>query len=101
MGNNKSVTTKMQANHWRFQLPYGCGSTTRGAAPNRSRPGLHSELLDAAIRHPAATMVVEFVENTLNTNKMQLLPSNYVKMHCHINWHCHNELGFYLIPHHI
>ena len=26
---------------------------------------------------PAATMVGEFVENTLNTNKTQLLPSNY------------------------
>jgi len=26
---------------------------------------------------PAATMVEEFVENTLNTNKTQLLPSNY------------------------
>jgi hypothetical protein len=26
---------------------------------------------------PAATMVDEFVENTLNTNKTQLLPSNY------------------------
>ena len=31
------------------------------------------------LRHivPAATMVEEFVENTLNTNKTQLLPSNY------------------------
>ena len=26
---------------------------------------------------PAATMVKKFVENTLNTNKTQLLPSNY------------------------
>ena len=26
---------------------------------------------------PAATMVDEFVENTLNTTKLQLLPSNY------------------------
>jgi len=26
---------------------------------------------------PAATMVDEFVENTLNTNKTQLLPRNY------------------------
>ena len=26
---------------------------------------------------PAAVMVDEFVETTLNTNKMQILPSNY------------------------
>jgi len=36
------------------------------------------------LRHiaPAATTVDKFVENTLNTNKTQLLPSNYGTFDC-------------------
>ena len=33
---------------------------------------------------PAATMVDEFVENTLNTNKTHLLPSNYGTFDCQL-----------------
>jgi hypothetical protein len=44
----------MQANRWRFRLPYGCGGTTRVASPVRAHPWLHLEPLDAAIgRVPA------------------------------------------------
>jgi len=54
---------------------------TRGALPNRARPGLHWKPLDAAIGQvpapPAAAMVNEFVETTQNTNKTQLLASNF------------------------
>ena len=39
----------MQANSWRFRLPYGCGGTTRGASPDRAHPGLHSEPLDGGM----------------------------------------------------
>ena len=55
----------------------------RGASPDGAHPGLHSKPLDAAIGRvpapycPAAIMVNKFVENTLNTNKTQLLTSNY------------------------
>jgi hypothetical protein len=57
----------------------------RGASPDGAHPGLRSKPLDwmpplvKCLRRiaPAATMVNEFVENTLNTNKTQLLTSNY------------------------
>ena len=73
----------MQANRWQFLLPCGCGGTSQGTSPDRACPGLHLEPLDAtwasAWRRiaPAAVMVDEFVKTTLNTNKTQLLPSNY------------------------
>ncbi len=53
-----------------------------GAFLNRARPGLHWKPLDAAGKclcciAPAAAMVNKFVETTQNTNKKQLLASNY------------------------
>jgi hypothetical protein len=39
----------MQANQWQFRLPWQCNGMTRGASPDRARPGLHSKPLDAAI----------------------------------------------------
>ena len=73
----------MQANCWQFRLPWcGCGGTRRIALPNRAHPGLHLDYmppLGKCLRRiaPAAAMVDGFVETTLNTNKTQLLPSNY------------------------
>ena len=65
--------------------PWQCSGTTRGASPDRELPGLRSKPLDVAIGirsvpapyRPAAAMVNEFVETTQNTNKTQLLASNY------------------------
>jgi len=82
----KSATTKMKANRWQFRLPWQCSHTIWGASLNRACPGLHwKPLLYASISigkclcriTQAAAMVNEFVENTQNTNKTQLLASNY------------------------
>jgi hypothetical protein len=73
----------MQANRQRFRLPWRCSGTTRGASPNGAHPGLHLKPLDAAsvecLRRIAlaAAMVNELEQNTQNTNKTQLLASNY------------------------
>jgi hypothetical protein len=45
----KLATTTMKANHWQFRLPWRCSGTTRGALPNRARPGLQWKPLDASI----------------------------------------------------
>ena len=49
VGNNKSTTTKIQANHWQFQLPCGCSGTTRVALPDGGHSWLHVKPLDATI----------------------------------------------------
>jgi hypothetical protein len=84
MGNNKLATTKkMQANCWRFRLPYGCGGTTRAHRPIEHVQGFTQNYwmppLGKCMRHiaPAAVMVNKFVETTQNTNKTQLIASNY------------------------
>jgi len=43
-----------------------CSGTTRGASPDRARPGLHWKPLRST-----------FFETTQNTNETQLLASNY------------------------
>ncbi len=84
MGNNKSATTiKMQANRWQFRLH-------TDAAVQRSLHHLLEHVhgftrshwmppSGECLRHiaTAAVMVDKFVETTQNTNKTQLLPSNY------------------------
>jgi hypothetical protein len=54
---------------------------TRGALHNGAHPGLHLKPLDAAMCQrriaPAAAKIDEFERNTQNTNKTQLLASNY------------------------
>ena len=73
----------MQANRQQFWWPWRCSGTMRGASPDGAHPGLHLKPLDAAIGQvPAsivtpAAMVDEFKFNTQNTNKTQLLPSDY------------------------
>jgi len=49
MGNNKSATTKNAGELLAIRLPCRCGGTMRGALPDRARPGLQLEPLDAAI----------------------------------------------------
>jgi hypothetical protein len=68
---------KMQANCWQFRLLCGCGSTKRGASLN-TKP-LDAPPSSKYLRRiiPVAAMVDEFVETTQNTNKTQLLASNY------------------------
>ncbi len=73
---------KKQANRWQFWLPWQCSSATRGVSSDGAHPGLHSKPLkchhrSSACAVSAATMVKEFKSNTQNTNKTQLLPSNY------------------------
>ena len=74
---------KMQANRRRFRWSWRCSGTTRGASPDGAHPGLHSKPLDAAIgrvpapyrpdgRHGRRIRI-----KTQNTNKTQLLASNY------------------------
>jgi len=59
------------------------GNTTRGASPDGAHPGLHSKPLDAAIGRvpapyrPGGRHGRRFRKNTQNTNKTQLLASNY------------------------
>ncbi len=73
----------MQANRSQFRLPCGCGGTTRVTSANGAHPGFHLKPLDAAIGQvpalycPGSDMVDEFEQNTQNTNKTQLLASNY------------------------
>ena len=74
----------MQANRWQFRLPWQCSSTTRGASAHGAHPGLHSKPLDASIGrvpapyHPGGRHgVKEFESDAQNTNKTQLLASNY------------------------
>jgi len=50
----KLATTKMKANRWQFRLPWRCSGTTRGASPDKARPGLHWKPLDAAIERVPA-----------------------------------------------
>jgi hypothetical protein len=56
---------------------------TQGASPDGAHPGLHLKPLDAAIGRvpapycPGGCQVDEFERNTQNTNKTQLLASNY------------------------
>jgi len=66
----------MQANCWQFRLPWRYSGTMQGISPDGAHPGLHSMPLNAAIG-PEAAMVKEFESNTQNTNKTQLLASNY------------------------
>ncbi len=54
----------------------------RGTSPDEAQPWLHSKPMDVAIgqvlaSHRCGAMVNEFVETTQNTNKTQLLASNY------------------------
>ncbi len=72
MGNNKLAKTKMKVDCWRYRLPYGCG--VQGFTRFHWMPPSGECLRRIA---PAAVMIDEFVETTLNTNKTQLLPSNY------------------------
>ena len=74
---------KMQANCWQFRLPCGCGGTTQGASPGGAHPELHwgqwMPPLGECLRRIAlvAATADKIVENTQNTNKTQLLASNY------------------------
>ena len=60
-----------------------CSGTMRGASPDGAHPGLHSKPLDAAIGRvpapycPGGRHGRRFRKNTQNTNKTQLLASNY------------------------
>ena len=73
----------MQANRWQYLWPWRCSGTTRGASPDGAHPGLHSKPLDAAIGRvpapyrPGGRHGRRFRKNTQNTNKTQLLASNY------------------------
>ena len=73
----------MQAKQWKFRLPWRCSGTTRGASPDGAYPGIHSKPLDAAIGRvpapyrPGGRHGRQFRKNTQNTNKTQLLASNY------------------------
>jgi hypothetical protein len=71
---------KMQANNLQFRLPCGCGGTMRVTSPDGAHPGLHLKPAIGPVLcciAPAAAMVDEFERNTQNTNKKQLLASNY------------------------
>jgi len=75
---------KMQANRWRFQLPYGCGEVQHGVhlliehVQGFTRSHWMPPSGECLRRFaPAAVIVDEFVETTQNTDKTQLLPSNY------------------------
>ena len=75
----------MKADPWKFRLPWQCSGTTQGASPDRARLGLHWKPLDASIGQvpepykPGGRHGQQFVETTQNTNKAQLLASNYGK----------------------
>ena len=64
-------------------MPWQCSGTTRGASPDGAHPGLHLKPLDAAISRvltsycPGGRHGRRFRKNTQNTNKTQLLASNY------------------------
>ena len=84
VGNNKSATTiKIQANRWQFRL-HADAAVQRGLhhllehghgfTRSHWMPSLGKCLCRIAT---AAIMVDKFVETTQNTNKTQLLPSNY------------------------
>ena len=84
LGNNESTTTKNnKANRWQFRLPCRCGGTMRGTSPNEAHPGLHSKPLDAAIGRVPAPYRPDgrhgrrIRTKHTNTNKTQLLPSDY------------------------
>ena len=82
----------MQANQWQFRLPWWCSSTTRGASPDGAHPGLHLKPLDAAIGRvpapycPGGRHGRRFRKNTQNTNKTQLLASNYSTFRASCLW---------------
>ncbi len=79
-----SATTKTKSKCWQFRLPWRCSGTTRGASPNRARSGLHWKPLNAAIGKvpapycPGSCHGQRIRWNNTNTNKTQLLASNYV-----------------------
>jgi hypothetical protein len=74
---------KIQANQRQFWWPWRCSGMTRGTSPNKAHPGLHSKPLDAAIGWVPAPYCPDSGHgqririNTQNTNKTQLLASNY------------------------
>jgi hypothetical protein len=88
MGNNKSVTTKIAGKSLailiaiRMMVQHGAHRPiehVQGFIGSHWMPP-SGECLHRIV--PAATMVDKFVENTLNTNKTQLLPSNYSTFDC-------------------
>ncbi len=80
---------QMQENHWQFQSPWGCGSTMRFSLPNGAHPGLHLKPLDAAIGQvpvrycPGGCHGWRYQMKCKNTNKTQLLASNYCTLFVH------------------
>ncbi len=73
----------MQANRRRFRWPWRCSGTMRGASPDGAHPELYSKPLDAAIGRVPAPYRPDGRHGrrirlkTQNTNKTQLLPSDY------------------------
>jgi hypothetical protein len=74
---------KRKADFWRYWLPWWCSSSTWGASPDRAHPGLHWKPLDAAIGRvsvpycPGGLHCQRICWKHTNTNKTQLLASNY------------------------
>jgi hypothetical protein len=83
MGNNKLAATKNAGESLAISIAIRMRGTTRGASPDTHVQGFTwshwMPPLGECLRRiaPAAVMVDEFVETTLNTNKTQLLASNY------------------------
>ena len=88
-GNNESTPIKNVGRiAGNFRLPCRRGGMTQGTSPDGARPELHWKPLDAkCLRRiaPAAAMVNEFIETAQNTNKTQLLASNYSTFRALIN----------------
>ena len=77
------ANNEIEANQQRFRWPWRCSGTMRGASPNGAHPGLHLKPLDAAIGRVPAPYCPDGrhgrrirIKHT-NTNKTQLLPSDY------------------------
>ena len=85
VGKNKSATTKMQGGRIAGDFDCHVDAAVQSGAhrPMEHIPGFnrsHRMLPSGKCSHritPAAAMVEEFVETTLNTYKTKLLPSKY------------------------
>ena len=76
----KSTRQTIQANRQRYQLPCGCGGTTRGGSPNGAHLGLHSKPLDAAIGRVLASHRRSGRHGQRFWSKTQNTKKNYFKL---------------------
>jgi hypothetical protein len=83
VANNKIDETKKSGKSTTILMAMVMQRTRRGTSPNEAYPGLHLKPLDAAIGQvpapyrPGGHHGRRFRKNTQNTNKTQLLASNY------------------------